>query len=83
METEKIFGKEDGDREYAEAEVLLNLLFSDSEEMELKQRPCGIRGNFSCTFNSAVVPMNLARSDHNGTYLQKGCPKRLYYLGRF
>ena len=24
--------------------------------------------------------MNLARSDDNGPYLQKGCPKRLYYV---
>ena len=61
METKKIFGKEDGDGEYAEAEVLLNLLLNNPEEMELKQRPCGIRDNFSCTFNSAIVPMTLAR----------------------
>ena len=48
--------------------------------MELKQRPCGIPDNFSCTLNSAIVPTNLARSDDNGAYFQKGCPKRLYYV---
>ena len=48
--------------------------------MELKQRPCDIPGNFNCTLNFAIVPMNLARSDDNGAYLQKGFPKRLYYV---
>ena len=81
METEKIFVKEDGDGEYAEAEVLLNLLLNYTEELELKQRPCGIRNNFSCTFNSTIVSLDLAHSDDNGAYLQKRYLKRLYYVG--
>ena len=60
---------------------LLNLLLNNREEIELKQRPCGILDKFSCTFNSATVPMTLAHSDDNGSYLQKGCPKYLYYVG--
>ena len=77
---EKIFGK-DVYGEYAEAEVLLNLLLNNPEEMELKQRPCGICDNFSCTFISAIIQINLARSDDNGAYLHKGCPKCLCYVG--
>eukprot|EP00794_Sanderia_malayensis_P013682 gene13682-biopygen10980 len=62
------------------ADAILNVLLNSPADFERKAAPSGIRQNFMCTFNREVVPMETARADDNGAYVQTGCPKRWYYI---
>ncbi len=62
------------------AEAILEVLLSNPSDFERKEAPSGICKNFMCTFNHEIIPMELAKADDNGAYIQTGSPKRFYYV---
>ena len=62
------------------ADVVLNVILNNPEEFERNEPPMAIQSNFMCTFNLETVPMERAKADGNGAYIQTGCPKKFYHV---
>ncbi|XP_065060451.1 uncharacterized protein LOC135687737 [Rhopilema esculentum] len=62
------------------ADAILNVLLNSPGDFERKQPPEAIRSNFMCTFNADIIPMDHAKADGNGAYIQTGCPKKFYHI---
>ena len=59
-------------------ETILNILLQNPEELNLKEKPSGIRENKMFTLDMREIPISSAEADDNGAYLSKGSAKRLF-----
>ena len=62
------------------AEVIINMIFCNPNDFEIKTRPIYIRKNFVCTVNSANISIEECKADGNGVYTYVGKPKKYYYV---
>ena len=59
-------------------ETILNILLQNPEELNLKEKPSGIRENKMFTLDMREIPISSAEADDNGAYISKGSAKRLF-----
>ena len=60
--------------------TLLNVILCNPEELEMKQKPVGIRKNFFCTLDRENISVSSAKADDNGAYVRRGNFKSLIHV---
>ena len=60
-------------------ETILNILLQNPEELNLKEKPSGIRENKMFTLDMREIPISSAEADDNSAYISKGSAKRLFH----
>ena len=74
-----IGGKENMERDDTEkADVMLNILLNNPEEIQQKLKPSGIRINACFTLDMREISVKSAKADDNGAYISKGNTRTMH-----